>query len=280
MAHRVGDVWRARAHYTVAGVSYQPVATCKVFDPAGSVAVNGLNASNEATDLVYYPITTTSAGDWAAIFKTADATVDQKEIGCAVHVEPALATDAATIATAVWAAGVRTLSSYGTLVADVAAAVWAAGTRTLSSFGTLIADVWAYATRTLTALGFSTGQVVVASPISATGPTITTRSTDDYYPADGVVRTISLSVSGVTSAWSGVITIVGGKAADSTDLTLPGGISGVIVACTTDLVTITLPRAAAALIKAGSHKYRLTLTGPAPGSHVWTPLEAMWRHDA
>lgn len=34
---------------------------------------------------------------------------------------------------------------------DIATAVWAAGTRTLSGFGTLVADVWAYATRILTA---------------------------------------------------------------------------------------------------------------------------------
>jgi hypothetical protein len=34
--------------------------------------------------------------------------------------------------------------------AAIAAAVWAAGTRTLTSFGTLAADVWAVATRTLT----------------------------------------------------------------------------------------------------------------------------------
>lgn len=50
---------------------------------------------------------------------------------------------AAENATAVWASGTRTLTSFGTLVADVATAVWAAGTRTLTSFGTLVADVWA-----------------------------------------------------------------------------------------------------------------------------------------
>jgi hypothetical protein len=42
---------------------------------------------------------------------------------------------ASTIATAVWAAGTRTLSSFGTLVADTATAVWGATTRTLSAFG-------------------------------------------------------------------------------------------------------------------------------------------------
>lgn len=47
----------------------------------------------------------------------------------------------------IWAVGVRTLTSFGTLVADI----WAYATRTLTSFGTLIADVWTVAIRTLTA---------------------------------------------------------------------------------------------------------------------------------
>lgn len=58
----------------------------------------------------------------------------------------------------VWAAGTRTLSSFGTLTSDTATAVWASATRSLTSFGTLAADaataVWASATRTLTAFGF------------------------------------------------------------------------------------------------------------------------------
>lgn len=37
----------------------------------------------------------------------------------------------------------------------VATAVWASGTRTLTSFGTLIADIWSYGSRTLSSLGSS-----------------------------------------------------------------------------------------------------------------------------
>jgi hypothetical protein len=40
---------------------------------------------------------------------------------------------AAAIATAVWGAGSRTLTGFGTLVADVTSAVWAAGSRTLTA---------------------------------------------------------------------------------------------------------------------------------------------------
>lgn len=62
-----------------------------------------------------------------------------------------------SVASAVWSATTRTLTSFGTLVSDVANAVWTASTRTLTSFGTLANDVatavWGYTTRTLTSFG-------------------------------------------------------------------------------------------------------------------------------
>lgn len=60
---------------------------------------------------------------------------------------------------------VGSVASFGTLVADVATAVWAAGTRTLTSFGTLAADVWAVATRVLTA----GTNIVLAKGVGVTG---------------------------------------------------------------------------------------------------------------
>jgi hypothetical protein len=54
---------------------------------------------------------------------------------------PAAAGDAMTLT-----AGERT---------NLATAIWSAGSRTLTGFGTLVADVWNYATRTLTAFGFA-----------------------------------------------------------------------------------------------------------------------------
>lgn len=87
--------------------------------------------------------------------KTVDLTAGQSiavsdKTGFALATAPPTAPD---IATAVWGATTRTLSSFGSLVADVATAVWGAVSRTLTSAGGITAaDVWAYATRTLTAL--------------------------------------------------------------------------------------------------------------------------------
>jgi hypothetical protein len=51
-------------------------------------------------------------------------------------------------------------------ISGIPALVWAAGTRTLSSFGTLVADVWAYATRTLTQSAITTASQVSGSDIT------------------------------------------------------------------------------------------------------------------
>jgi hypothetical protein len=53
----------------------------------------------------------------------------------------------------------------------IAAAVWAAGTRTLSSYGTLVADIWAATTRTLSAFAFS---VTASSVTDKTGYSLST----------------------------------------------------------------------------------------------------------
>lgn len=72
---------------------------------------------------------------------------------------------AAAIATAVWASGTRTLTSFGTLIADI----WANVTRTLTSGGgASAADVWAYATRALTQTAAQ-----VAASVSGSDLTIT-----------------------------------------------------------------------------------------------------------
>ena len=67
----------------------------------------------------------------------------------------AAAPSASTIATAVWAAATRTITSTIPTAADIATAVWAAATRTLTTAidnsSTIAAAVWGYATgRTIT----------------------------------------------------------------------------------------------------------------------------------
>jgi hypothetical protein len=71
-------------------------------------------------------------------------------------------TVAALSATAVWAAGTRTLTSFGTLVADIAAAVSAAA----SSAAAIAAAVWAYAARTLTITAAQLAAVVAGTDLT------------------------------------------------------------------------------------------------------------------
>ena len=78
--------------------------------------------------------------------------------------------------------GVMTAIAALPSAAAIATAVWSAGTRTLTTFGTLVADIWAYATRTLTAFNFGSS-VTVQSPVAASGD-ITLFAGDDYASAD------------------------------------------------------------------------------------------------
>lgn len=61
--------------------------------------------------------------------------------------------------------GLATAASIAALNNISAADVWAAGTRTLTSFGTLVADIWAAVTRTLTA----GTNIVLAKGVGVTG---------------------------------------------------------------------------------------------------------------
>jgi hypothetical protein len=88
--------------------------TVDVYGPAGA-EVTGAAATEVGGGLYKYTHTDATDGDYTAVFKTADATVDMQHV-------PALA----------------------------ATPVWETSTRTITSFGTLIADIWAYTTRTIT----------------------------------------------------------------------------------------------------------------------------------
>lgn len=68
----------------------------------------------------------------------------------------------------VWAAGTRTLTSFGTLIADI----WAYATRTLSSFGSLVSDIWANGTRTITGGTVTTNSDKTGYSISGTKTTL------------------------------------------------------------------------------------------------------------
>lgn len=99
--------------------------------------------------------------------------------------------------------------------ATIATAVWAAGTRTLSSFGTLAADVWAYAARTLTQ-----GTASVIAAVSGT----------DISVYSGTTWSISLtglgSLTGYSKLW---FTLKSSDSLPDTDALLQIEITGGLV---------------------------------------------------
>lgn len=147
--------------------------------PAAVLKVNGV--TNGATVVVTgsnpYVYTVTlpalTAGDLVEIYATAtiSSIATEQTIFRAAADTVRVSEVTALTATAVWAAGSRTLSSFGTLVADVAAAVWASAARTLTSFGTLAADVWAVAARTITGGTIDTNSDKTGYALSSAGVT-------------------------------------------------------------------------------------------------------------
>ena len=100
-SHTAADVWAAGTRVLTAGTN---IALAK------GVGVTGLNDLD-------------AAGIRSAV-GLASANLDTQ-----IDVLPT----AAETATSVWAAGARTLTSFGTLVADTATTIWAAGTRVLTA---------------------------------------------------------------------------------------------------------------------------------------------------
>lgn len=170
--------------------------------------------------------------------------------GASVSADVAALPTAASIATAVWAAGTRSLTTFGTLVADTVTAVWAAVARTLtdktgfaltspydpaktasqagdamaltSGERTSIATaVWASATRSLTTFGTLVADVATAvwgattRTLSAFGFTVTTDvSSTVTTNLDAAVST-RLATAGYTAPNNSGITSAASSAASA-----------------------------------------------------------------
>ncbi len=159
-------VYHFQAAFTKSGEGYSPspAPTVTVIDDANNVLVNAqaVTMLSNMPGVAIYAYTGADNLRLVARFRTTDTTVDQKDLysytppnnyNLDAAVSSRLAASSYTppptvgdIASAVWAAGTRTLTGFGTLVSDV----WTYATRTLTGLGALAADVWAHPTRTLT----------------------------------------------------------------------------------------------------------------------------------
>lgn len=121
----------------------------------------------------------------------------------------AIATDTQTGLTAQGYTSTR--AGYLDTLNGLVAAIWAAGTRSLTTFGTLASDVWAVATRTLTAASDTSGVTTLlsrltsgrASNLDNLDAAITTRASqtsvdavDDYVDTEvGAIKTVTDKLS-------------------------------------------------------------------------------------
>ncbi len=137
------------------------------------------------------------------------AAVTKIQAGLATSTEVGDVPTAAENATAVWAAGTRTLSSFGSLVADVAAAVWGAVSRTLTAFAftvapTAVENADALLGRNL-AGGSNGGRMVKdalrpsRNKVSISGSAVTVFEEDDTTPAWTGALTTNASADPITA---------------------------------------------------------------------------------
>ncbi|OGE44326.1 hypothetical protein A3A45_03860 [Candidatus Daviesbacteria bacterium RIFCSPLOWO2_01_FULL_36_8] len=82
---------------------------------------------------------------------------------------------------------------------DVASAVWGYSGRSLTSFGTLIADIWNNATRTLTGVGLSSGQLATQSDVTSTEDDVKTKISDLETKVDKIQTTSTTTTTNVTN---------------------------------------------------------------------------------
>ena len=137
----------------VAGITLTDF-TKKLYNPSkvevsGTIPVTVSEIENGEYEFSYTP---NAAGLWTVvIFNTAYFAVGMKfEHEIFVNDIDSLVLSLATMEELVEA-----IEADLATVDEVATGVWAATVRTLTSFGTLVADIWGYATRTLSAFGFS-----------------------------------------------------------------------------------------------------------------------------
>ena len=138
------SIYESYAFYTKDGESIDGLTvTCDIYSSASGIVVINSSASNVGGGFYKYTYDAPIDDNYLFLFKTADATVDAKQIG-------SLYSDKTEVPNSVWTSASRTLSSFGTLVSDISTSVWSFVTRTLTSFGGDIGGtIWSYPSRSL-----------------------------------------------------------------------------------------------------------------------------------
>jgi hypothetical protein len=184
--------------------------TISIFSPAGATLVNEATMTDDATGWHSYAYTVPGVEGKYPTFITCGTLIggDLLKLDKTFIAKNAEVSDA-SIASAVWASGSRSLTTFGTLVSDV----WSNGTRTLSSFGALAADVWdgAFApTRQLTTKNIAGGgSFATESYIDSSEATVVAeiQTTQGLINALNNISAADVWAHGTRSVNSGTVTV-------------------------------------------------------------------------
>ncbi|MDQ5949571.1 MAG: hypothetical protein QG563_77, partial [Patescibacteria group bacterium] len=184
--------------------------TISIYSPAGATLVNEATMTDDATGWHYYSYTVPGVEGKYPTFITCGTLIggDLLKLDKTFIAKNAEVSDA-SIASAVWASGSRSLTTFGTLVSDV----WSNGTRTLTAFGSLAADVWdgAFApTRQLTTKNIAGGgSLATESYIDTSEATVVAeiQTTQGLINALNNISAADVWAHGTRSINSGTVTV-------------------------------------------------------------------------
>jgi hypothetical protein len=170
----------------------------------GTLVVTGGSAVEVGGGLYSYTLASASntvEGEYAAVFKTATTTVDQREIPAlwvvqkagVENIDAAVSSRSSHSAADVWTAATRTLTSISALAAQIASAVLDAVAATYNAAASIGAKINLIGSSSFT----------LASPVSTDGTTLSLVRGDDYKAADSRQVTFTATtwpnLTGVTS---------------------------------------------------------------------------------
>ncbi len=228
------DVWASGTRtLTGAGLSSGSLATQSDVGTASSSVAAVVNANtNSAVSTASSSIAATVNTNTVAAINTASSSVASVVNANTNSIVLAASSSLGSV-----------ISSVASSVSGIPAAVWAAGGRTLSSFGTLAADVWSSGTRTLTGAGLDTGSLATQSDVqtasSSVAAVVNANTNTQTASLSSTVSTASSSLAAVVNANTNSVVLAASSSLGSSLASLVGSVAS-LPAAVWNVATTTL----------------------------------------
>lgn len=235
------DIWTYAARsLTTSALTSGSLATLSDVETASSSVAAVVNANTNN-------VVTTASSSVAAVVNantnTQTASLSSTVTTASSSLAAVVNANTNSIVTAASSSLGSVISSVASSVSGIPAAVWAAGGRTLSSFGTLAADVWSSGTRTLTGAGLDTGSLATQSDVqtasSSVAAVVNANTNTQTASLSSTVSTASSSLAAVVNANTNSVVLAASSSLGSSLASLVGSVAS-LPAAVWNVATTTL----------------------------------------